>query len=54
MMLEGQISKEVSMSGPDGIKITFIATLRIDSPIEVDYYKNGGVLHTVLREMVKN
>ena len=29
-----------------------LVTTRIDSPIEIDYYKNGGVLHTVLRQMI--
>ncbi len=29
----------------------FVTTVRIDSPVEVDYYRNGGVLHTVLRRM---
>jgi aconitate hydratase len=26
--------------------------LRIDTPIEVDYYKNGGILPFVLKELV--
>ena len=26
--------------------------LRIDTPIEVDYYRNGGILPFVLRELV--
>lgn len=33
-------------------KITMIA--RIDTAIEVDYYRNGGVLHYVLRQMLKH
>ena len=37
----------------DGKPTTFQVLARIDSQIEVEYYKNGGVLHTVLREMVK-
>ena len=24
---------------------------RIDTPVEVEYYRNGGILHTVLRKM---
>jgi aconitate hydratase len=24
---------------------------RIDTPVEVDYYRNGGILHMVLRRM---
>ena len=26
---------------------------RIDTPVEVEYYRNGGILHTVIREMLK-
>jgi aconitate hydratase len=36
----------------DGTEVAFQAILRIDSRIEVDYYRNGGVLHTVLRQML--
>ena len=32
----------------------FTTIVRIDSPVEVDYYKNGGVLHTVLRAMARS
>ena len=28
-------------------------TRRIDTPVEVDDYRNGGILHTVLRNMAK-
>ena len=28
-------------------------TLRIDTPIEVDYYLNGGILPFVLRQLVE-
>jgi aconitate hydratase len=38
---------------PDGSEMTFKATCRIDTPVEVDYYRNGGILHTVLRHMLK-
>ena len=31
----------------------FQVIVRIDSPVEVDYYRNGGILHTVLRSMLK-
>jgi aconitate hydratase len=27
--------------------------VRIDTPIEVEYYRNGGILQTVLRKLVK-
>jgi aconitate hydratase len=36
----------------DGTEITFQTTCRIDTPVEVDYYRNGGILHTVLRNFL--
>ncbi len=36
----------------DGSMTQFKVKVRIDTPIEVDYYRNGGILHTVLRQMV--
>jgi aconitate hydratase len=35
----------------DGTKVEFDTICRIDTPVEVDYYRNGGILHTVLRNM---
>jgi len=32
---------------------TFVTMCRIDTPVEIDYYRNGGILHTVLRNMLK-
>ncbi len=37
----------------DGSKVEFTTQCRIDTPVEVDYYRNGGILHTVLRNMAK-
>jgi aconitate hydratase len=37
-----------------GSPITFPVTLRIDTPVELDYYRNGGILHTVLRKLLKS
>lgn len=31
--------------------VNFTTTCRIDTPVEVDYYRNGGILHMVLRRM---
>ncbi|NIM95171.1 MAG: aconitate hydratase AcnA [Anaerolineales bacterium] len=36
----------------DGSMKEFKTLVRIDTPIEVEYYKNGGILHTVLREIM--
>jgi aconitate hydratase len=38
---------------PDGGSFTFQVRSRIDTPVEVEYYRNGGILQTVLRNMVK-
>ncbi len=38
---------------PDGVERTFQATVRIDTPQEVLYYRHGGILHYVLRQLVK-
>ena len=35
----------------DGTEKTFYALARVDTPVEVDYYRNGGILQTVLRKM---
>lgn len=37
----------------DGSIVEFKSIVRIDTPIEVEYYRNGGILHTVLRKLVK-
>ncbi len=41
----------VRATAPDGKATEFQATVRIDSPVEVDYYRNGGILQTVLRKL---
>lgn len=37
----------------DGQQVEFQVVARLDAPIEVEYYRNGGILHTVLRHMLK-
>ncbi len=32
---------------------TFVTTCRIDTPVELEYYRNGGILQTVIRKMLK-
>jgi aconitate hydratase len=36
----------------DGKVIEFQAIVRLDTELEVDYYRNGGILHKVLRDML--
>lgn len=43
----------VKVTRKEGDNFTFNVTCRLDSPIEVEYYKNGGILQTVLRQMMK-
>jgi aconitate hydratase len=43
---------EVVVESDSGQKKAFNAIVRIDTPVEVKYYKNGGILQTVLREML--
>jgi aconitate hydratase len=35
----------------DGGEVRFTAVCRLDSPVEIEYYRNGGILHTVLRRL---
>jgi aconitate hydratase len=44
--------RAIPAGGGKAIELT--VTCRIDTPIEVDYYRNGGILHTVLRRMAKS
>ena len=37
----------------NGNGVNFITTCRIDTPVEIEYYRNGGILHTVLRRLLK-
>ncbi len=41
----------VRASGASGKVTEFDATVRIDTPVEIDYYRNGGILPTVLRKL---
>jgi len=43
----------VNARSTDGTVKTFKARCRIDTPVEVEYYKNGGILQTVLRNFLK-
>lgn len=42
---------EVTATREDGSVVHFVVTCRIDTPVEIDYYRNGGILHTVLRQL---
>jgi aconitate hydratase len=42
----------VTAKREDGSTFSFEVLARLDSPIDVDYYRNGGILHTVLRSLI--
>ena len=44
-------SVQVKATGKDGNAKTFSVRVRIDTPNEVEYYQNGGILHYVLRKL---
>ncbi len=37
---------------PDGSQVEFQVITRLNTPVEVEYYRNGGILHTVLRSLI--
>jgi len=51
--LEGGRAKAVTVAArsDDGAEKTFEATVRLDTPNEVTYFLNGGILQTVLRNL---
>ena len=44
---------DVAALREDGSEVRFRTTARLDSEVDVDYYRNGGILHTVLRRMAR-
>jgi aconitate hydratase len=46
------VAKPTSHSAPGKQSVEFNALLRIDTPGEADYYRNGGILQYVLRSLV--
>ncbi len=41
----------VTARSDDGAEKKFEATVRLDTPNEVTYFRNGGILQTVLRKL---
>ncbi|MBS0262112.1 MAG: aconitate hydratase, partial [Planctomycetes bacterium] len=44
----------VTATRADGSQVKFQTKCRIDTPVEVDYYRHGGILHYVLRQLAKS
>ncbi len=45
---------EVKASSPEGKASVFQALVRIDNLVELEYYRHGGILHFVLRQILKS
>ncbi len=43
----------VTVHAKDGTEQKIACRVRIDTPVELDYYRNGGILQTVLRKLLK-
>ena len=43
----------VSAKKEDGDETEFEVVCRLDTPVEIDYYRNGGILQTVLRAILE-
>ena len=50
--LKPQSDARLVITRADGSKREVLVTLRVDTPIEVDYYQNGGILPYVLRQLL--
>ncbi len=51
--LEPRSTITVEATAPDGTQTQFVCVVRIDTPVEMQYYRNGGILPTVLRNLSK-
>ncbi|MEK6256768.1 MAG: aconitate hydratase AcnA, partial [Chloroflexota bacterium] len=50
--MEPNLTVTVRAVADDGSEKTFSVITRLDTKIDVEYYRNGGILHTVLRNMI--
>jgi aconitate hydratase len=51
--VDGTKQATVTATSPDGATKTFQVKVRIDTPVEAVYFKNGGILPYVLRQVAK-
>ncbi len=49
----GQEIPVIATNPKTGAETRFTARCRIDTPVEIEYYRNGGILQTVLRKLMK-
>jgi aconitate hydratase len=51
--LEPGMTVRVTAAGPNGVETRFDALVRIDTPDEAEYYRHGGILQYVLRQLAQ-
>ena len=49
--IQPQQDVNVNVTRGDGTQFSFVAACRIDTANELEYYRNGGILHYVLRKL---
>ena len=49
---DGKREVEIRATRPDGKSVEFICRVRIDTPQEWEYYRHGGILQYVLRQLL--
>lgn len=52
--LQPRQALQVVATHPGGRRTEFTVLARIDTPVEAEYYRNGGILQTVLRKLARN
>ena len=52
--LQARQIMNVTATKSDGSRISFQTRCRLDTPVEVEYYLHGGILHYVLREFLSD
>jgi aconitate hydratase len=52
--LEPRMALTVHARRDDGSTVSIPVTARFDTPVEVEYYRNGGILQTVLRKLMQS
>ena len=50
--LQPQSKLDVRATRTDGLLTVFPVRVRIDTPVELEYYRNGGILPTVMRKLL--
>ena len=48
-----QVEKSATDDAPSGARLTFDVTVRLDGPMELETYRQGGIMPAVLRRMAK-